>query len=213
MNKSNQIIEKEYRFLIDIEKLKISPPVQIGSFILDDQKTKTHTDYLFEREELPLKNENIGFRIRQIGENLEFTYKKFLGKENGVVNYDEFTIPISQETLQSFKRGDFEHKDLPILKKLSTKGTLYFLLEIENKRSTYLFSHGSSKIEVMLEDIKYKNGSNTVTDSMMEIEINVSEEDSGDLDIFVETLKKMYGCVDMNEGKNTRAERLLGINQ
>ncbi len=213
MQKTLNIIEKEYRFLISLESAKILPPDQIGHFKLANKKVSNHTDYLFEREVVPLKDDNVGFRVRKAGSSMEFTYKKFLGKENGVVNYDEFTTVVDPDTLKQFKEGDFNHKNLPVLTTLSEKGSLYFLLEIINRRTIYTYTHDSSTIELMVEDIKYKNNAQSVSDSMMEIEINISNDDQKDMDLFVEIIKEKYDCVLMDEGKNTRAARLLGIDQ
>lgn len=209
MQKSKKIIEKEYRFLIDSAKLTIKPPSQIGKFVLTSKKTINHTDFLFEREKAPLKDENIGFRIRKTASATEFTYKKFLGKKDGIVSYDEFTTRISPNLIEDFKEGLFNHKDLPILQKLQQSGSLYFLLEIHNSRTIYTYTLKHSTIELMLENIKYKNDKNTVSDSMIEIEINISANDQDETDMFVNAIKETYGSEIMDEGKNTRAERLL----
>jgi inorganic triphosphatase YgiF len=211
MNMKN-IIEKEYRFLIPRESLAIVPPKEIkGFFALISNNVIKHRDYLFEREKVSLKSEDIGFRVREIGNKLEFTYKKFLGRENGIVHFDEFTTNISDEDLQRFQSGDFSKSGIDILETLEKKGKLYPLLNIANKRTVYKYEKGECIVELMLEDVVYSSGKKVVADSAMEVEVEYITNKERLITSFINEIRKLYKCEELNEGKNARGERLLGL--
>lgn len=205
------ITEKEYRFLIPRESLDIVPPKDINGFVLISKNATDHKDYLFERERMSLKSEDIGFRVREMGGKLEFTYKKFLGRENGVVHFDEFTTEISDTVLQDFQSGEFLKSGIEILKKLEKKGKLYPLLNIKNKRKIFVYEKGGCKAELTLEDVLYSSVNKSVSDSAMEIEIEYSKNDEDLIAEFVAEIKKIFNCKELNEGKNARGERLLDL--
>lgn len=211
-NNQNKIIEQEFRFLIDKNKLKIKPPRQIEGFELLDSSVIKIEDNLFEREGLSLKEENIGFRIRKIdNDKIEFTYKKFLGRDNNMVRYDEFTIEINQNEADELKSNVFTNPKLPILVEMTKKGKLYYFVTINNKRDVYHYKNNDSSIELVIEDVLYSNGNNKAPDSALEIEIKATNERRDNVDKFVNNIKELYECKVLNEGKNARAMRLLNI--
>lgn len=206
------LLEQEYRFLIDRKMLTVAPPLKIYDFRLKNSSISNLKDHLFERNKMSLKEENVGFRIRNVDNKYtEFTYKKFLGKENGMARYDEFTTIISDIEANKLINNNFKIKKLSILKTLSLKGQLYYFLSIENKRRIFNYENGLCTIEMVIEDITYSSSKKSAQDSAMEIEIKMTEKDKESVVKFVEKIKKIYNCIDQNEGKNTRAQKLLKI--
>lgn len=212
-NPQVKIIEKEYRFLISRDKLEVQPPKKVGKFELVQTGTIDLKDSLFERRGAPLKDENIGIRIRDIANGtIEFTYKKFLGREGEIAKYDETTTSISREMLDNFLNNHFSNSNLEIIDKLSEKGELYFYLTISNYRKVYIYRSEHSVAELVIEDIQYSNSEKSVQDAAMEIELKYGDDAKDDIDLFVKEIKILYECIDQNEGKNTRALKLLGMN-
>lgn len=212
-NTQVKIIEIEYRFLIGRDKLEVEPPKKVGKFELVETSTLNLKDSLFERHGAPLKDENIGIRIRDIGNGtIEFTYKKFLGRDGEVARYDETTLNISRDTLDNFLHNNFTNSNLEVIDKLSEKGELYFYLTISNSRKVYMYRSDHSEAELVIEDIQYSNSEKSVQDAAMEIELKYGEDSKEDIDAFVKVIKDLYECIDQNEGKNTRALKLLGMN-
>lgn len=211
MQNIKQIIEMEYRYLIPESKVSLRPPDEICGFKLESNTTSEHEDLLFEREKTSMKSENVGIRMRKKSNNFEYTYKKFLGRFDGVVNYDELTVPVSIGQWELALSGKIDDKVLPKVGELIQKGNIYPLFLIKNKRNIYNYVQGKSKIELVVEDVMYSIKDKTAKDYMLEAEVVVSSEDKQDLDFFIKEICDLYNCQDLNEGKNSRAEKLLGV--
>lgn len=214
MNSDNpqNIIEQEFRFLIPYQKLQIDPPTEILSFKMVESSVIKIEDSLFERKGITLKEENIGFRVRKINDDkIEFTYKKFLGRENNIVRYDEFTLDLNEPESQDLKSNVFTNPRLPILTEMQEKGNLYYFVTVANKRKVYNYKDNNSLIELVIEDIVYSDGKNEAKDSAIEIEIKADNSNKENVYKFVDKIKEIYKCEDLNEGKNARAMRLLNI--
>ena len=204
-------IEKEYRFLTDQQNLNNIPPKTIGDFKLLNRQVTEHIDYLFERKVISLKDDNVGFRIRKSSEKIEFTYKKFLGFKNNIVQYDEFTLPISQALLDRFLENKFSGTEIKILQELANKGELYYLLTIKNKRFIYTYKYKDTICDLIIEDLEYIHGKLNKRDTMVEVEINTINDNLKSTSTFIETIKQIYNVKTLNQGKNARAMKLLGI--
>jgi len=75
---SQKKIELEYRFLIPRERIMVIPPHEVANFVLNNSTVVVFQDFLFERTGTPLKDDNVGFRLRKRDDtDIEFTYKKF----------------------------------------------------------------------------------------------------------------------------------------
>ncbi|MFA6007388.1 MAG: CYTH domain-containing protein [Candidatus Shapirobacteria bacterium] len=212
MNHSVKATEREYSFLIPRNKLNINPPENIGNFKQISLTNKTIHDILIERKNISLKSEKIGVRLRKIDGQIEFTYKRFLGKDNGATKYDEITESVSEDIFKYFLTGKIDLFN-PTLKKMAVKGTLYPLLQIKNKRKIVVYSDGVNSIEVEIEKLEYSSSGNNkrVNDSMLELEIIELKSKTEVFDVLVDFFKKAYCGVTASEGKNTRASRMLGI--
>lgn len=204
--------EREYSFLIPQDKLNINPPENIGNFTKISQTNKIIHDILIERKNISLKLEKIGARLRKIDGQIEFTYKRFLGKESGITKYNEITEPVSEDIFKYFLTGKIDLFN-PTLKKMAVKGTLYPLLQIKNKRKIAVYSDGANSIEVEIEKLEYFSWENNkrVNDSMLELEIIEFKSKKEIFNVLVDFFKKTYSGVPAGEGKNTRASRMLGI--
>lgn len=210
-----KIIEKEYRYIISRKNLGLIPPKSIAGFILQSNKTTEFEDILFERRTKTLKSQDIGIRLRKFlveGKRVsEFTYKRFLGKENGVVRFDETTFRVAEEVFEKVSKGNLSELNFPLLEKVKKEGDLFVLLGIKNKRQVYDYAKKKAKLEMVIEDLTFFSGNKKTEDAMIEIEIKSSKEDIINSEIFVDKIKKIFECTDSNQGKNSRGMLLLGI--
>jgi len=102
-----KILETEYSFLIPNFSLALPFIQRTGRFALISEKRIELQDYLSERKNVSLMSEHIGFRVRKVNGKYEFTYKKFLGRDNDLSRYDEHTVLIAENYLGDFLREDF----------------------------------------------------------------------------------------------------------
>lgn len=205
---SKNIIEKEYTFKIPKSKLKTKLPTVLKNFILKGHIEYKIKDILLERLGAPLSDVNIGMRIR-IKDNgvIELTYKKFLGRKNGLAHYDERTLLLTNKDLAFFyKNGVFPAKEKWLLE-LQKEGRLYVLLEINNSREFFKYSYKKDVIEVVVEDITYSNDSKSAKDYMLEVELFLTS----DIEIIdvVNLISVLFNAKEVNEGKITRALKML----
>lgn len=213
MNKKlDKKIELEYRFTIPINSLKIIPPSKVGQFaLLNSGKALLH-DVLLERKDKTLKSENIGLRVRKQDSKYALTYKKFLGLSEGVAKFDERNLLISEKDFNQVLVNDFsiilDNNDLSAL---MNKEGIYILLEIWNQRTVYKYESGLAKIELIVEEVKYKSNGKTADDAMIEIEISSEEGYMDDIKEFVDNTKGLYDATESEEGKNSRGMDLLGL--
>lgn len=201
-------LEKEYNFIIPRNYLSVVPPSKINTYKVIDKKVIELEDIMLERRGISFIRENSGMRIRKYNNKCEFTYKHFLRRENGMAIYDEFTQDVNITFIDDLLNKTAK---MGILKEIYSKGDLYILLTLNNKRTVYLYGNESSQLEVMIEDLTYKSDNKIVRDAMMEIEIHEYDKFSTVID-FVEVLKKLYKAEVTNEGKNKRGLKLLEIN-
>lgn len=212
---NQKIIEKEYRFIISRKNLSLIPPKSIAGFMLQSNKTTKIVDILLERKIKTLKSQDTGIRLRKTlidGKWFsEFTYKRFLGKENGVVKFDEMTSSIDQELFENVSKGDLSELNFPLLKKVKKEGDLFVLLCIKNKRQVYDYANKKTNLELIVEDITFFSRNKRAKDATIEIEIKSPEEDISSSETFVDEIKRIFECMDSNQGKNSRGMTLLGI--
>lgn len=214
MDTNNQIIELEYHFEIPRGSLKIQPAKLVADFKMVKSSSVEITDILLETKKQSLKSINVGIRIRKTNNRIEFTYKKFLGKENGAAKFDELTTILKEDEYQGVINNKFTHlTDLDlVLKKLNKQlDDVYILLIINNKRSIFDYASGSTQIEMILEDIDYKSGTLEAVDAMMELEITSSSYDQKAVEKFIRIISKTYHGKKVDEGKNARGMRLLNL--
>lgn len=205
-------MELEYRYVIPSENINLIPPKDIGVFELAKSYQISLEDILIERRGHSLKKEKIGIRARKTGTSYEVTYKKFLGEERGAKKFDEHNAIIDQATFERIKSGDFDFSALPIADEISRTGDPYILVEVINSRSVYIYAHEKASLELVVEDITYIGNNRTVQDAMMELEIKSDLVDkSEEIKFVADTIKALYGGVESNEGKNSRAMKLLEI--
>lgn len=209
MPKPKKITESEYRFLIPRSKLGVKPDEQIAGFELVSEETVVLEDVLFERKGKTLKSENIGLRVRMVGNQAEFTYKKFLGSFGGVAKFDEITVHLNDKAFRALQKGSFNFIQPPIIEKLREEGGLYMLLTIKNMRRVFHYVNKFVELELVVEDIKYISDQKHIGDAMIEIEIKGSQHK--DIPLFVETIKKLFVAKEASQGKNSRGAALLGI--
>lgn len=204
-------MEIEYCFSISKDKITLEPERQIGSFKLVKIEHKHILDILIEREIISLTSEKIGVRLRKTNNENEFTYKRFLGLDNGAMKYDEVTEPVSDLVFNNFLTGKIELFN-QTLKNLARKGKLYPLLTIKNSRQVILYKNETSTVEVDIEGLEYLSLSNhhTAQDAILEIEI-IQGKNLNEITKLIDYFKTTYSATTTNEGKNTRACRLLGI--
>ncbi len=204
--KNKNIIEKEYVFEINPDKIKTQLPQSFGNFILIESKDYFVEDILIERESKPLSEDKIGIRFRMDSEGgRQLTYKKFLSKKDGLVRYDERTIDVTENDIKSFKDSGALPISNNFVLDLQEDDVFYIQLEIYNNRKLYKYTHNGEIIEVILEDITYRKNRTNVKDYMLEIEIYASS----DISEFVALLVNIFSAKEVNEGKITRGLRLL----
>lgn len=212
--KKNQVLELEYHFTIPRSYLKVPPLRTILGLKLISKKKIEITDFLLETKETSLKSIDAGIRIRKVDNELEFTYKKFFGKEKGAAKFDERTNKLNKEKYRRILKNDFSKlNDLVlILKKLNRKmEDVYTLMTIRNTRTVLEYLDSNFKIEVVVENILYKSNNQEVVDAMLEIEIKSNLTNYARITDLVNKIKHFYQGTEINEGKNTRGMRLLNI--
>ncbi|MDP2860671.1 MAG: CYTH domain-containing protein [bacterium] len=211
MKSNATIIEAEYQYLIPRSKLNLAPPANLDGFSLADIENIEIKDVLLERKNISLKSEKIGIRIRKVGQKKELTYKKFLGKENGITKFDEQTLEIDDKTYSDFSRGVFDYKRFSIFDALRQKGEFYVMITISNKRKIYHYTDSRSRVELIIEDICYKTNGKKAQDAMIEIEIKHPADQEAEIKKLAEYIRDYYFGRETNEGKNSRGMFLLGI--
>ena len=214
MDSNNQTIELEYHLEIPRRSLKIQPGKLVADFKMVKSNSVVIADILLETKNQSLKSINVGMRIRKTNNHIEFTYKKFLGKENGAAKFDELTTVLKETDYQSVVNNKFTHlADLDlVLKRLNKQlDDVYILLIINNKRSIFDYASGSTQIEMILEDISYKSGALEAVDAMMELEITSNSYDQKAVEKFIRIISKTYQGKMVDEGKNARGMRLLNL--
>lgn len=214
MDTNKQIVELEYHFEIPRDSLKIQPRKLITDFKMIKSYDVEVTDVLLETKKQSLKSIGAGMRIRKTNNHVEFTYKKFLGKENGAVKFDELTTTLNENEYQSVISNEFIHlTDLNlVLEKLNKQiNDVYVLLVINNKRNVLSYATPSTQIEMILEDIEYKSRGLEAVDAMMELEITSSTFDQKTVEKFIEAVNRTYHGKAVDEGKNGRGMRLLNL--
>lgn len=214
MDTNNQIIELEYHFEIPRGSLKIQPVEMVADFKMVKSNDVEITDVLLETKKNSLKSIDVGMRIRKTNNRIEFTYKKFLGKENGTAKFDELTTILKEDDYRRVINNKFKYlTDLNlILQKLNKKvDDVYVLLVVNNKRTILNYAYSSTQIEMILEDIKYKSRELEAVDAMMELEITPSTFDQKAVEKFIKEINKTYQGKEVDEGKNGRGMRLLNL--
>ncbi len=205
-------IELEYRYVIPRDKLSTNLPKELRGFFNTKNYTLVLEDVLIERKNISLKSEKIGIRVRNDSDKYELTYKKFLGEENGAKKFDEHTTEIEKKDYESIKAGDLNVINLPGITEIKRKGELYILVILNNKRNVYIYEQNQTVLELVVEDLIYKNQSGTVNDSMLEIEIKSNEGLTEEIQDLANKIKILFNAEDSSEGKNSRAMKLLSIN-
>lgn len=211
----NKLIEKEFRYIIPRKNLKKILPKTVVNFILQSKSVKQIEDILLERKGKTLKSEDIGMRLRKLldksGTKVEFTYKKFLGQENGVARFDERNFEIKDKVFDEVVKGDLTNLYLPFEEYLSHYDSLFVLLRITNRRKVYNYTDGDAGVEVVVEDIKFFSGTKNTKDAMIEIEIKSTKDNITNCLAFAGEIKRIFHGEESNQGKNARGMFLLGI--
>lgn len=212
MKSTHKATEREYSYLIPRKKLSLPLPAKVGSFNLISLENKLISDLILERHELAFSKENIGVRIRKIDTKIEFTYKKFLGKENGLTRYDEVTEEVYQDTFDAYSSGNIVLFN-DILRDLSKQGQIYPFLQINNSRKVAVYGNKVDRVEVVIEDLKYFSWEKNkyIKDAMIEIEIIKCNHSSSEIEKLVNYFCQTFDGSPTNEGKSTRASKFLGI--
>ena len=146
-------------------------------------------------------------RIRKINGKYEFTFKHFLKRENGMAIYDEYTESVSELFINDLLNKSAK---LKILAQVYSKGDLYVLLTLKNKRTLYTYMSSNNKFEVMVEDLTYQAKDKIMRDAMLEIEVKECSDQSVIMK-FCEKLKILYKGKVTHEGKNKRGQKLLNL--
>ncbi|GEM_PF-3006570 len=214
----NDNLEREYTFQINKKHTELNLPSELGRFRLISKKNIRFKDYILDTKNQSLNDQKIGLRLRIYKKKGDLTLKKFLGRTKDIATYKEHTLKIPFLYLQSFEKSgqDYIKNILKMKGIIDIRERLTILLEINNDRQIYTYKTKNITLELVVETLKYLKNGRAVEDALLEIEIIQINETNESLKLvskFVDSVKDMFKCLPINEGKTSRAIRLLETTQ
>ena len=216
MKKKSHKTEFEIRISIDEDKLDHELSEKVSDFTLVSKYSEKVEDVLYERRGRSFKADNIGLRLRKKSSGVcKLTYKRFLGSDGSVAKFDEVTKKINKDKYDEIRNSDLSLVSSLVEKNDVSSSQLYELMVIDNKRKIFIYKKDDIKIKMFVEDVTYINNGNIAKDAMIEIESmsSFNNKEMRSVERFAQKIINEYGGKIVNEGKNVRGVRFLGLSQ
>lgn len=205
-------IELKYRLNEEREGIEIFQDFKEKSLILDDSicDERLYSVY-YDTEDKQLEKQLAAFRIRKNGSEYEATLKWGGGVDQGLHERKEVNLPVKNENFQvNPDIGVFKNIEPHIEFLDNVTGQLVKTVETDFNRLSWRIQDGDAVMEFCFDRGRIVSGN--LTDSIMELEVELIEGDKSKLESYGTELADRYGLEPELRSKYERGLCLKEIN-